>query len=875
MSVIGKGPQRPSSDGVRHSGRASRKPTAPGTFAADDSSAPGDHDHSPFDGHFGGPEPHSAADDGASPRRPGLDLPRSAPAHPSRPSSLANGAPREPSARRASPKRGTSSARALFFAPAAAADLAAAEAAPLPASLAMLSPVVAEGMPLGSNGRLVAPAEALARFVGLLQRASTQGADPTLSSWADRALTAYLEQPGQLSTLTSLHAACLPALRAQGHSELAHQCERVVASALRDPTPTLAQLQAILSTEQAKLPSEQAQNMAALIGEVDAARRSLPDFASAPAASMQAASSLLRRCQAEVNLLRSPFVQAKAVLQQRADATSEKLFQLATLANKQAEQSIAKFAMDRARLRLDDAKRQSDTLRTWLGSPTVPLGLLAAGARPGELAERAAAVDGLLHFCSQEPAQTQERVITLLRARRTKEADYAAFPGGAYAYRFVHQLSTGDLQAMAGSLQHGASLTEACGQWHLATTAASTEPMTLSLRSTMASYRAALLARAPLQARAMLDRDDALEGVDNKIADLASQLAPTSAERNDALHQRAYETLLVTRLIAACPESTKTSWTLMGKAMQARIAELATGPESKAMASAGKQFRKKMLSRGQRPWDAMQPAIQLLLRQAADSSLGDGQFLEAATQLIASPATTGYDVVGKANIIREMWLSLAAASIAPNQARTNKEYLDLYAQKKDMRLAVALNSPGAASLASGATAPRAAFGIMGLHQPLPEAQPAALAATQPGLTHAPNLEAPGHQDALALSGAIISGNSGSTNMLLSFFDWAQTNGKAALQAHHHRDIALGAVQFLAQDGGHSISEVLYVMDTAMGGKYALSTSGRAPQGLAHLRAAFADEPAVQEAFRDSALAMARFDEQLAARTAPASAAETA
>ena len=716
-----------------------------------------------------------------------------------------------------------------------------------------------------ANGRIAAPSEALARFAGLLEQARGVVQDPVVGALADRAMATFLDTPTSLYALVALNGACRKELAARGLSKLASDCEQVVRTALRDPVPTLQQMRGVLQEEAAKLAGPQQAQATAWIRQLDQVQATLVPFAKDPVASMASASACIAAIQQEVHAIRSPLAEAKEILERRADTMSFKhsaLFGVATRADAIEGLQDQADAVDRARWRLEDAAARKTLFELWTKSPMAPVAMVTQEATIESLASRALAARVLGNYAERlSPEQATQLHFALLRRRAEPEA-YASLPEGANLFRHAQALAPADVLYLISMQGRGYTFGQSLAGLNQAFAVASNQPLDQEMRRDMVNMLRLEMARAPVEAKAMLAAADPLEGLDDRLVSLSTQLAPSLAEKNDGLHQRAFETLLVSRLIDNCPPSTLRAWSEVGEAMYNHIFGLTTWPDTQSQMKAAGYFRRMMADRGQRPWDAHQPEIQNLVRQARDPAVNDAHVFGLAAQMINEPATAGYDVLTRANLVRDLWLAMSRVGVAPAQDRTNEDYANLFSPKRDLRVNLTSGLDGVRAPVFGATAPREATGIMGLHQPLPEEQKNVLPATQPGLKNYMNINAPGSQEALEQGGAVLSGVSGSTNILLHTFEWARRHGEVSLSPANNRDIALGAMQFVVHDGGHSMYEVMYVFDHALDGRHAVSTDEHAPQSLAQLKSLFADDPGVQKAFQQSASAMAKFDAEL-------------
>ena len=714
-----------------------------------------------------------------------------------------------------------------------------------------------------------APAEASARLVGLLYVAREASAEPVVSTCAAQALDSYLAAPTDLVALVDVGERCRQLLCAGGLNSLAAEVAQTITAALRDPAPTLRQCIAAIEEFSLTTSPGVAASLALWRDDIAAALSQSPSFAAHPAQSMRAASESIAGCLRKVESARAAFASGREAIERRSNTLRHKSVALASLADTAAQkkQLGSLDAINKARWRMDDALARLAVFESWTRSLRLPLGMVAYGSDVEKVVNRAVAIEELLRYAKKFSAEERQALSAALIDHRSDPAAYASLPNGQNVHRHAQGLTADDHGQLAALTAGGGSFLEALQEMSTKFAAPSSA---LIAEGDKEAWRAQVrqeMARAPLEAKQMLEKADILAPLADRLAGLAAHLAPTLAQRNDALHARAFETLLAEHLIEQCPHSTMATWTSMGDAMAAYLRDAKTWGAAGMRQLVARHLRKLLKARGQRPWDAEQPAMQQLVRAAGSKKISSDALLEQAEALVGAPALSGFDVVGKVNLLRDLWLALAlngnsegVFGVAPVQERANTDYARVLKPRKDR--APNLNRPtaGISSHAFGANAPRAATGVMGLHQPLPSRQQA-LAATQPGLTDLVHITSAGTRAALQQGAVVVSGVSGSTNILLHLFEWAQRHHRA-LHEHHARDIAMGAVQFLVHDGGHSVQEVLWVFEHSLRGKYKMAQANLPAHGLAQMRALFAHDPAVQLAFERSATALGRFDREL-------------
>ena len=716
------------------------------------------------------------------------------------------------------------------------------------------------------QARIAPPAEAMARLMGVLEEAKAIHPNELITQWAGRVFDSYLAAPNDLALLVALGQGAAGALRARGMVGLSQRCEQEVSRALRDPGPTLRQLHAVIESQLRGNATAFAPTLQMWASHTQATMVALPSFAQAPAASMSIVSALLADFEQRLAQGREPIETALEVLERRSQSMTQKIENLANLEEllQLGTMSPAAMSISQARWRLQDASALESVFNAWTSTGMVPHAFTDQDTTFEQLLNRTVSVYELGRFATDA---SNEMLATLQDAVFVVPADlalFAALPEGHNLHRHAARLDARDVEFFRDCCAQGLDFLAALASWLNVASEPTMIPIDAAVRVDMQNRLRLDLARALVEAKSILFKNDVLQSLHSSIEALATQIAPAATERNDAFHQRAFETLLVARLIEHCPTSTLTAWTELGRTFSAYLRSDQTYLSESVRHAVEQTFRSSLQSRGYRPWDDHSAAMSALLQGAF--SLSDQAVMQMATEALDAPAQTGYDVVAKANLLRDLWVVLSRTenglySMAPQQSQTNTEYSNLVIPQRDRVRNLFSAISGVEAIGSGPNSQREGAGIMALHQPLPESDNT-IPATQPGLSDVISIDTAGTRSALAQGAAVVTGVSGSTNILLHLFDWAKQLPNSPVSATHQRDIALGAMQFLVHDGGHSMYEVMWVFDRGMNGKHQLSDPSLPPQSLAQLRRQFADEPGVQMAFEQSAHALSRFDAEL-------------
>ena len=702
--------------------------------------------------------------------------------------------------------------------------------------------------PRDDSPRPSLPSDALGRLIGTLQAAHSAHASGELNELCERALTLFLTEPTSMQAVYALHQQSEQALRSLGLSAFAERCKKAMARALRDPAPVLQQAMAAVAEERATLPPPLQIAANGWLREMQKTMRSLPAFAAAPVASMAAGAHCLTWCLQEVREHRQVPADATVILEDQAASLSDKQAALKRLSGATTSDVAARAIVDAARWRLADASAAARLVKTFLRLPSQPQMMLVPGLSMDELARRAIAVSELRRYAEHLSAPQLVTLQRAISARQVERSAYGTLPAAANIERHLRALSENDFRMIAMFGADGRALDNVFALWEAALTLPSGRPFPSAERFRLKAALRSELAQAPLDAKAIVQQTDVLRPLFDRLLTLRAQLQVAPAQGQDAFYQRAFESLLVTRLIDNCPPSTLQTWSQMGEALAAYIFDRSHWPTDRAVRQqVSLHLRTFLQQRGARPWDSYVPEMGVLLQVANDPSFLDEVIFASTVELVAAPAGNGTDVLVKAHLLPEIWSALASAKEAMHLAPVREQV------EQDVA-AVMLRS-----VQPPLSVQRAATGVMAYHQPLPEEHRALVA---PHAASGPT-SAPFPPEHLAPAEHYrVSGPSRTAVVLTHLFDWARSQPGTSLTSKDHRDALLGSLMSLVHDGMHSSREVMWSADRAMDQRYA-SADGELPeQSLAHLRNLFADEAAVASAFSRSAASLARFDAEL-------------
>ena len=707
--------------------------------------------------------------------------------------------------------------------------------------------------------RPLPPAEAMGRLLGVLAQEGRRTESAAAKMLAARALNAYLTSSTELSSLVTLGQAAARRFRRAGLADVAAECDHIVASAVRDPAAMLRAAAEVLADEAKKLPDAHGEQVEQWSR---AASVRLPSFAADPAACMAAAIYALSGPLTEIRQARSSLAIARDLLERRDRPLSEKAAELeivADAADEAGEWEVA-TALDRAGWHLREAALAAETYAFWAEMGATPRICFDEKLSLASVVQRVVVLSELHRLLDGMPSEQQDVVEQAIMLLPPSTQGLAAVEHGAQLTYLTQRIDDGALRRLRHNAERMYLMSNLAAVLREAQLPSSA---LLTLRDTeaMQQMRNITLARAPLIARDEVAKLDVLESLAGRWEALLAQVTPTLSERNDAVHQRAFETMFVTRMLENAPLSTLSTWSQLGKVLANHTEQVELDEESRSLLRL--RLRAMLQERGQRSWDQQAPRLQHLMSQARAPSVSDEQFASLTLRELRKPARTGYDVASKVDLIRHLFVALQELEVAPSMEETGDAYYSLVVPNRDRVSNLTTSTKGLAPAIAGPNQARAAMGIMALHQPLPEPQPTALAAPAPGLMDLVNLESPTSRAALAHGAPLVSGVSGTTNIMLHLFDWAQRKHDGRFAGHGH-DVALGTMLYVTSDGGHSAQEVMWVFEHALDGKYAPSHETQAPQGLAQVRALFNGDPRVEAALMQSAVGLAKLDATLQA-----------